>query len=175
MQGRLKTKFKVIHAIRPKLSLIPKRRIKKERDSIPQRWSRRIRSLPPIPFNVLPIGRKVKTCNSLPNKNNIKIFEKKTKSTICRIKKEKLYHKHSMSSGEEGAYEIVRIVPVVVYVKRNETKFKSLTDDLEIEVKKKNTSKASTDFKSALREKLKEECTNLEKKWSKKLKNLPLL
>lgn len=66
MIGKLTKKFKVIHSIRPKLTLIPKKRIKYERDNTPQRWSRRIRSLPPIPFDVLSPTRKVKKIKSEP-------------------------------------------------------------------------------------------------------------
>lgn len=44
---------KIIQSVIPKLNFKLKKKIKQERSSTPQRWSRRIRSLPPIPIKVL--------------------------------------------------------------------------------------------------------------------------
>ncbi|CAG9855805.1 unnamed protein product [Phyllotreta striolata] len=53
-----RNKLKVIRYGGPKL---PYKRIKCERDKTPQRWSRRIQSLPPIPIEVIATKRKNKT------------------------------------------------------------------------------------------------------------------
>ncbi|XP_072399871.1 uncharacterized protein [Diabrotica undecimpunctata] len=171
MQGKLKTKLKVIHTIRPAMTLISKSRVKRAREPIAQRWSRRIRSLPPIPISMLNPGRKMaKKVYSFPIKEEKEIAVKKIKTSIVPIKKEKGSQKNSTSYDQKE--EIVRIVPVIVYVKHNKTKLKSLADDLEIKI---NTKRVSTDVNSTLSEKLKEECTNLEKKWSKRLKHFPTI
>lgn len=53
MKGKFGCKSKIIQTIVPKFNFKLKRKIKQERSSTPQRWSRRIRSLPPIPIKVL--------------------------------------------------------------------------------------------------------------------------
>lgn len=60
MKGELlDSKSRVIPPSRPKSEII-RRKIKKEIVLTPQRWSRRIRMLPPIPINVLKTRRKLK-------------------------------------------------------------------------------------------------------------------
>ncbi|XP_050517281.1 uncharacterized protein LOC126891964 isoform X1 [Diabrotica virgifera virgifera] len=172
MQGKLKTKLKVIHTIRPAVTLFSKSRVKGKREPIAQRWSRRIRSLPPIPISMLSPGRKIsKKVYSFPIKEEKEVAEKKIKtSLIVPIKKEKGSQKNNTSYHQKE--EIVRIVPVIVYVKHNKTKLKSLADDLEIKI---NTKRVSAELNTTLSEKLKQECTNLEKKWSKRLKQFPTI
>lgn len=84
--------------------------------------------------------------------------------------------------------EIIRVVPVVIYTK-NKTNlvktyvFNSLmisqlnnlicrfVNDFEIEVTQKSDPFSSLD--EVLKQKIKKECTSLEKKWSKRLKSTP--
>ncbi|XP_074028235.1 uncharacterized protein [Leptinotarsa decemlineata] len=176
MYGKLRIKPKATSLIQPKTQVF-KRKIKQERSSTPQRWSRRIRSLPPIPINVLKTRRRPRTKSLTENKLTLSKLVLKNKQKKLHSDGDKKSQRvlKNCTPHDSKSLEVLRIVPVVVYIRDKKAKFKSLSDDVEIQIKEKCNSQC---FNKTLREnifqqKLRKECCNLERKWSKRLKSLP--
>ncbi|KAJ8915835.1 hypothetical protein NQ315_004648 [Exocentrus adspersus] len=161
MQGKLMTKSKVIQTNRPKSQLF-RRRVKPERASTPQRWSRRIRSLPPIPINVLysrrkrkPVIDKEERCTSTSNLEVVKLQNVHAK--VKKERRENVFINKSNKDENAGSMEVVRIVPVVVYVKNPSKQSKAfLPEEIRVHINDNPTCQmVSKAISSKIREKIK--------------------
>ncbi|VEN52752.1 unnamed protein product [Callosobruchus maculatus] len=140
-----------------------KKRIKKERCNTPERWSRRIRKLPPITIDVLEVRRRpLRTRSCIP----LRCCDKEQKPGSARRSLSK-----SAKHRRQSHIEIVRVMPVVVYLKNNKPRLKALSEDTEIALKKKCSKGSKTTLDNI--QKIKKECEHLEKKWSRILKVPP--
>nr|CAI5865853.1 unnamed protein product [Callosobruchus analis] len=140
-----------------------KRRIKKERSTTPERWSRRIRKLPPITIEVTEVRTRPLRSRSC---GPLKTCEKEQKPCIARRSR-----LTSAKHRQPSHIEIVRVMPVVVYLKNNKPRLKALSDDTEIALKKKCSKSSKATLENI--QKIKKECEHLEKKWSRILKVTP--
>nr|CAH7757408.1 unnamed protein product [Callosobruchus chinensis] len=135
------------------------KRIKKERSNTPERWSRRIRRLPPLTIDVMEVRRgPLRSRSCIP----LRSCDKEQKPNIARrsvLTSAKLHPSHM---------EIVRVMPVVVYLKNNKPRLKALSDDTEITLQKKGSKGSKATLENI--QKIKKECEHLEKKWSRILK-----
>ncbi|KAJ8927723.1 hypothetical protein NQ314_019784 [Rhamnusium bicolor] len=178
--GKLSTKSKVIYTIRPK-SQVFRKKIKQERASTPQRWSRRIRSLPPIPINVLAPHRKTrkKSTNYKKEKFGLsKLVAEKEKTNSSRIRKGRrndVFINKNVSHDKLNTVEVVRIVPVVVYVKKpSKANLRSTPEEIRVHINGRSTCKMFTQaLDSHVRTEIKQEHTSLERRFSRRLSMLP--
>ncbi|KAG5898067.1 hypothetical protein JTB14_001773 [Gonioctena quinquepunctata] len=176
MRGKLGIKSKVI-SISPGAPFI-KRKIKRERSRTAQRWSRRIRSLPPIPINVLKTRRVRKTRSVAGNGANSSNLSNQKKQSLRVYDGDKKHQEFQNKSFKNSrSVDILKIVPVVVYIKDDKTKCKSISDDVEIQIKQKYkcTPRAFNKIlqDNVFQRRIKKECSDLEKRWSKRLRTLP--